>query len=97
MNKDQVSGKVDQITGKVKQKTGEAIGNQHLANQGVADQVTGAVKETWGNVKDAAHQAAEHHKHESEERATDARRNVSNTVQDIKDRVNDKVKERRPA
>ena len=33
---------------------GETLGNQKLANQGVADQVKGAAKETWGNVKDAA-------------------------------------------
>ena len=46
MNKDQVSGKVDQAVGKVKQNVGEAVGNQNLANKGVADQVKGAVKET---------------------------------------------------
>ncbi len=54
MNKDQVTGKVEQAAGRVKQGVGETLGNQKLANQGVADQVKGAAKETWGNVKDAA-------------------------------------------
>ena len=54
MDKDQVSGKFDQAVGKAKEKVGDAVGNQKLANQGVADQVKGAAKETWGNVKDAA-------------------------------------------
>ncbi len=93
MNKDQVSGKVDQVTGKVKEKVGEAVGNQGLANQGVADQVKGAAKETWGNVKDAAHETAEHHKHESEQSRFDARKKVVNTVQNIKDKVNEKIDE----
>ena len=43
MNKDQVTGKVEQAAGKIKQGVGEAVGNQNLANQGVADQVKGAV------------------------------------------------------
>ena len=54
MNKDQVTGKVEQAAGWVKQEVGEVIGNQKLANQGVAEQVKGAAKETWGDVKDAA-------------------------------------------
>ena len=54
MDKDQVAGKFDQTVGKAKEKLGEAVGNQKLANQGVADQVKGAAKETWGNAKDAA-------------------------------------------
>ncbi|MHB8388965.1 MAG: CsbD family protein, partial [Acidobacteriaceae bacterium] len=58
MNKDQVEGKTDQVAGKIKQKVGEAVGNDNLANRGVADQVKGAAKETWGNVKDAANQNA---------------------------------------
>ena len=59
MNKDQVSGKVDQAVGKVKQTVGEAVGNQNLANKGVAEQVKGAAKETWGDAKDAAKQIHE--------------------------------------
>jgi uncharacterized protein YjbJ (UPF0337 family) len=41
MNKDQVTGKVEQAAGRVKQGVGETLGNQKLANQGVADQVKG--------------------------------------------------------
>ena len=52
MDKDRVSGKFDQGIGKAKEKIGEAVGNQKLANEGVADQVKGAAKETWGNMKD---------------------------------------------
>ena len=62
MNKDQVGGKIDQTVGKVKQKVGETVGNQHLANEGVADRAKGAVRETWGNVKDDANKTAEAHK-----------------------------------
>ncbi len=45
---------MEQVAGRVKQGVGETLGNQKLANQGVADQVKGAAKETWGNAKDAA-------------------------------------------
>src|SRR6202021_3346243 len=54
MNTQKVEGKFDQVAGKIKQSVGEAVGNQKLANSGVADQVKGAAKETWGNAKDAA-------------------------------------------
>lgn len=56
MNTDKAEGKLDQITGKIKQSVGEAVGNDRLANSGVADQVKGAAKETWGNAKDTAHE-----------------------------------------
>lgn len=36
MNKDQVAGKVDQAVGKVEQTVGETVGNEKLANKGVA-------------------------------------------------------------
>jgi uncharacterized protein YjbJ (UPF0337 family) len=61
MNKDQVTGKVEQAAGRVKQGVGETLGDQKLANQGVADQVKGAARETWGNAKDAAGVAADRH------------------------------------
>ena len=61
MNKDQIQGKVEQATGKIKQGVGEAVGNQDLANRGVADQTKGAVRETWGNAKDAAQQRRKSH------------------------------------
>ena len=84
MNKEQVSGKIDQVTGKVKQGVGGAVGNQDLANRGVADQVKGAVKETWGNVKDAADK-------NSEEHANRTRENISHNVDAAKKRVNEKI------
>ena len=84
MNKDQVAGKVDQATGKVKQGVGEAVGNDDLANRGVADQVKGAAKETWGNVKDAANRTRE-------EEAHDTRENISRNVEDVKNRTNEKI------
>lgn len=84
MNKDQVSGKTDQVAGKVKQHVGEAVGNDDLANRGVADQVKGAAKETWGNAKDAAHQSSEHKAH-------DTRENISHNVEDAKNRANNKI------
>ncbi len=84
MNKDQVAGKVDQVAGKVKQGVGEAVGNDDLANRGVADQVKGAAKETWGNVKDAANKS-------QEQQAHDTRENISRKVEDTKNRVNDKI------
>ena len=84
MNKDQVAGKADQVAGKVKQGVGEAVGNDDLANRGVADQVKGAAKETWGNVKDAANQSRD-------QQARDTRENISRNVEDTKKRVNDKI------
>lgn len=84
MNKDQVAGKVDQVAGKVKQGVGEAVGNDDLANRGVADQVKGAAKETWGNVKDTADKSHEQHAH-------DTRENISRKVEDTKNRVNEKI------
>jgi uncharacterized protein YjbJ (UPF0337 family) len=84
MNKDQVSGKIDQVTGKVKQGVGETVGNDDLANRGVADQVKGAAKETWGNVKDAANK-------DHEQQAHDTREHITRTVEDAKNRTNEKI------
>lgn len=84
MNKDQVAGKADQVAGKIKQGVGKAVGNENLANRGVADQVKGAAKETWGNVKDAANQA-------HEQQARNTRENISRKVEDTKNRVNEKI------
>ena len=66
MNKEQVSGKFDQVTGKVKETVGEAVGNDRLANQGVADQVKGAAKETWGKVKEVAKDNSDAQRREAE-------------------------------
>jgi uncharacterized protein YjbJ (UPF0337 family) len=98
MNKEQVTGKLDQVAGKVKQKVGEAVGNDQMANSGVADQVKGAAKETWGNAKDAAHDHKEVVRSEHESHAADARDKVVEKVQDVKRAVNEKIDEhRRPA
>ena len=91
MNKDQVSGKVEHAAGHVKQAVGEAVGNQKLANQGIADQVKGAAKETWGNAKDAANVTATRHQQEAEASANNTRTGVGNKIDDVKDKVNDKI------
>jgi uncharacterized protein YjbJ (UPF0337 family) len=95
MNSDQVSGKFDQIKGKVKQGVGEAVGDQRLANQGVADQVKGAAKEVWGNAKDAVHQSAEASRIESHERADHARANVVDHVAAAREHANAVIDDRR--
>ena len=84
MNSDQVKGKAEQVVGKIKQGAGQAVGNDKLANSGVADQVKGAARETWGNVKDAAHSE---HKHDADR----ARDHVVNKVEDMKDRANEHI------
>jgi uncharacterized protein YjbJ (UPF0337 family) len=91
MDKDQVSGKFDQTIGKAKEKLGEAVGNQKLANQGVADQVKGAAKETWGNVKDAARTTHDRHAAETEDSASVKRENISDKVAEMKKKANDKI------
>jgi uncharacterized protein YjbJ (UPF0337 family) len=91
MNSDQVKGKATQITGKVKQGAGEMVGNDRLANEGIADQVIGAVQETWGNVKDAAHETAKTREHERHEKAVQARQNVARDAEDAKERANEKI------
>jgi uncharacterized protein YjbJ (UPF0337 family) len=91
MDKDQVAGKFDQAVGKVKEKTGDAVGNQKLANQGVADQMKGAAKETWGNVKDAAATTQDRHAAEANVSAREDRGSVSDKVTDIKKKANDKI------
>lgn len=91
MNSDQVKGKAEQIAGKIKQGTGEAIGNNSLANRGVADQVKGAARETWGNVKDAVHSEAKAHQAEQQENANRARDHVVRKTEDLKERVNERI------
>jgi uncharacterized protein YjbJ (UPF0337 family) len=96
MNSNQVSGKFDQVAGKVKQGIGEAIGNQHLANEGVADQVKGSAKEVWGNAKDAVHENAEAKRLAAEERANEARGNFVDSVDATRDHANAVIDDRRP-
>ena len=91
MDKDQVAGKFDQTMGKAKEKLGDAVGNQKLANQGVADQVKGAAKETWGNVKDAASTTHDRHVAETEKSSTENREGISDKVAEMKKKANDKI------
>jgi uncharacterized protein YjbJ (UPF0337 family) len=91
MDKDRVAGKLDQGVGKAKQKIGEAVGNQKLANQGVADQVKGAAKETWGNAKDAARTTHDRHVAEAEESANADRESVTSKVSEMKKKTNAKI------
>lgn len=97
MNKDQISGNVDQVVGKIKQNAGETIGNEKLANEGVVDQMKGAVKEVWGNAKDAAAEISRdiHKRAEAREQANgrdnEARHNISQKIENVKDRVNAKI------
>jgi uncharacterized protein YjbJ (UPF0337 family) len=95
MNKSNVSGAVDQVKGKIKQGVGEAVGNQNLANSGVADQVKGAAKETWGNAKDAVNESAQRNKADAEIHATNTRNKVADTTQRVKNSINEKIDEHR--
>ena len=91
MDKDQVAGKFDQGVGKAKEKLGEAVGNQKLANQGVADHVKGAAKETWGNAKDAARTTHDRHAADTEDAANANREHVTDKVAEMKKKANDKI------
>jgi uncharacterized protein YjbJ (UPF0337 family) len=104
MNKQTVEGKFDQVAGKIKEKIGEATGNERLANAGAADQIKGAVKETWGHAKDAAREAGETARAKSdiereslkdrvETGAHDLREKTTSTVQNVKEKVGEKLDE----
>lgn len=99
MNKDQVGGKVEQVTGHIKEKIGDAVGNQKMANEGMADQVKGAAKETWGKAKEAAHDIEERHRHELAQKAASTREKVVGSVKDLKDKIKTDLddKTRKPA
>lgn len=98
MNKEQVTGKFDQAAGKIKQKLGEAVGNQKIANQGVADQIKGAAKETWGRVKDTASEVqktadakTEAAREAAEHRNDDTRDRIASAAQNVKDKIGNKL------
>jgi uncharacterized protein YjbJ (UPF0337 family) len=91
MNKEQIAGKTDQLMGKVEQSIGEAVGNQKLANKGIAEQAKGAAKETLGNAKDAAHQITESHKEAASQTADQARSSISESIDNAKDKVKQKI------
>lgn len=97
MNNDQISGKVDQIKGDVKKAVGEAVGNQKLANEGVADHLKGDAKETWGNAKDAVRQNADAAHHDAAVHAENTRDNIVRKADEMKDSVNAKIDEHKHA
>jgi len=95
MNKEQITGKFDQAAGKLKEKVGEAVGNQKLANAGVAEQIKGAAKETWGHVKDTASKTQETEgaglKQRTENAAHDIREKIASTAQNAKEKIGNKL------
>jgi uncharacterized protein YjbJ (UPF0337 family) len=102
MNKDTVSGKFDQAAGKVKEKVGETVGNQKMANAGVADQVKGAAKETWGKTKDTAAEVNDASRIKAQREGTafnqrtegtahNLREDITSTTQNIKNKINNKL------
>jgi uncharacterized protein YjbJ (UPF0337 family) len=95
MNTEKVEGKFDQAKGKIKQSVGEAVGNDRLANSGVADQVKGAAKETWGHAKDAAGAARNDSTTEvkTENTAHNVRESITDTARNVRDNVSDKMDE----
>jgi len=93
VNEDQIFGKIQQAVGKVKQGAGETLGNEKLANQGVVDQVKGAAKETWGNAKDASKEAQQSHHKVATGKAHDRRNKISQSVQNAKEKANEKIDE----
>jgi uncharacterized protein YjbJ (UPF0337 family) len=104
MNNETVSGKFDQASGKIKQVVGEAVGNEKLANAGVAEQVKGAAKETWGHAKDAANAVHDDArvrtnvegrdlKSRAEDTAHNVRESIASTARNAKDNINAKLDE----
>jgi uncharacterized protein YjbJ (UPF0337 family) len=102
MNKDTVSGKLDQVVGKLKEKVGETVGNQKMANSGVADQVKGAAKETWGNTKDTVAEVSDTSRIAAERDRTDLnqrtgstahnlREDITSATQNVKNKINNKL------
>jgi uncharacterized protein YjbJ (UPF0337 family) len=91
LDKNRVTGKIDQAVGKAKQKIGDSVGNDRLANQGVADQVKGSAKETWGNVKDAARTTADRQADTASGAASTDRSAASDHVTNAKNKINAKI------
>lgn len=102
MNKEQITGKFDQAAGRIKQKAGEAVGNQKLANSGVADQIKGAAKETWGRVKDTADDVRktaetrieaekDDRKRQAEDQADNTRERIATATQHVKENIGNKL------
>jgi uncharacterized protein YjbJ (UPF0337 family) len=87
MNTEKVEGKFDQVAGKIKQRVGEAVGNQKLANAGVAEQVKGAAKETWGHAKDTTAVVHEDNKATARAKGEDLRTRTENSADNLRDKV----------
>lgn len=99
MNKHTVSGKIDQTAGRIKEKVGDVIGNQKLANAGIAEQIKGIAKQTYGNVQDTAKATARHaqvhlqsHKDDlrrySNEKSKELREGIRETAESLQKKVN---------
>ncbi len=108
MNTNTVAGKIDQVAGKIKQTVGEAVGNDSLANRGVAEQVKGHFNEAWGDVKDTAndlhqkahtqaqaklHSNTEALRSETQDTTHELREKITATAQNIKESISTKLDE----
>jgi uncharacterized protein YjbJ (UPF0337 family) len=91
MNSDQVKGKIEHAVGHVKEAFGEAVGNNKVANEGLADQAKGATRETWGNVKDASAVKANEHETVATDHAANIRQSVSQSIDNAKNAINDHI------
>lgn len=94
MNKDQIAGKVNQVAGRIREKTGEALGDQHLANQGVAQQVKGVAEETWGKAKAGAHEIEKRLRREAGEKANAARHKIVEKATHLKEQAGSAIDRR---
>jgi uncharacterized protein YjbJ (UPF0337 family) len=89
MNTEKIEGKFDQVAGKIKQHIGEAVGNQKLANAGVAEQVKGAAKETWGHAKDTAAVVHDDKRAQANAKTEDFKARAENTAHNLRDKIAD--------
>lgn len=106
MDFDRIKGKVQSTFGKAEEAVGEAVGSENLSNAGMKDRIAGDTKDAWGNVKDTARSVRDTAATESardradleatgHEHATGLREKIANGVEDIKDRLNDKMEDTR--
>lgn len=93
MNTDQIKGKLQDVLGHIKQGAGEAVGDDKVANEGLADQVKGSTRETWGNVKDAASTGTSTTHETTADTAADTRSTVSEKLHNAKSAINERIDE----
>ena len=97
MNTDQIKGKLQDAIGHIKQGAGEAVGNDKVANEGLADQVKGSTRETWGNVRDAADTGTTTSRVDvadrTEDTASNTRSTLSEKLHEAKAAINDRIDE----